>query len=98
MKKYRFIGNIEDVTPCGNMDEGCIAVGCKGKVWGQCHFDPLQPAAIQSASILPHGVTSSMLPTKRYIFIPFHLTVYCYKCKNKKVTKRNAKEERGNVY
>ena len=40
MKKYRFIGNMEDVTPCGNMDEECIAVGCKGKVWGQCHFDP----------------------------------------------------------
>ena len=40
MKMYRFIGNMEDVTPCGNMDEGCIAVGCKGKVWGQCHFDP----------------------------------------------------------
>jgi len=40
MKKYRFIGNMEDVAPCGNMDEGCIAVGCKGKVWGQCHFDP----------------------------------------------------------
>ena len=40
MKKYRFIGNMEDVTPCGNMDEKCIAVGCKGKVWGQCQFDP----------------------------------------------------------
>ena len=40
MKMYRFIGNMEDVTPCGNMDEECIAVGCKGKVWGQCHFDP----------------------------------------------------------
>ena len=40
MKKYRFIGNMEDVTSCGNMDEECIAVGCKGKVWGQCHFDP----------------------------------------------------------
>ena len=40
MKKYRFIGNMEDVTPCEKMDEGCIAVGCKGKVWGQCHFDP----------------------------------------------------------
>ena len=40
MKMYRFIGNMEDVTPCGNMDEGCIAVGCKGKTWGQCHFDP----------------------------------------------------------
>lgn len=40
MKKYRFIGNMEDVTPCGNMDAECIAVGCKGKVWGQCHFDP----------------------------------------------------------
>ena len=39
MKMYRFIGNMEDVTPCGNMDEECIAVGCKGKVWGQCHFD-----------------------------------------------------------
>lgn len=39
MKMYRFIGNMEDVTLCGNMDEGCIAVGCKGKVWGQCHFD-----------------------------------------------------------
>ena len=22
------------------MNEECIAVGCKGKVWGQCHFDP----------------------------------------------------------
>ncbi len=41
MKKYRFIGNMEDVTPCGNMDADCIAAGCKGKVWGQCHFDPL---------------------------------------------------------
>ena len=40
MKKYHFIGNMEDVTPCERMDEGCIAVGCKGKVWGQCHFDP----------------------------------------------------------
>lgn len=40
MKMYCFIGNMEDVTPCGNMDEGCIAVGCKGKVWGQCQFDP----------------------------------------------------------
>jgi hypothetical protein len=41
MKKYRFIGNMEDVTPCGNMDKECIAVGCKGKVCNQCHFDPL---------------------------------------------------------
>ena len=40
MKMYRFIGNMEDVTPCGSMNEECIAVGCKGKVWGQCHFDP----------------------------------------------------------
>lgn len=40
MKMYRFIGNMEDVTPCGNMDEGCIIAGCKGKTWGQCHFDP----------------------------------------------------------
>jgi len=40
MKRYRFIGNMEDVTPCGNMDEGCIIAGCKGKTWGQCHFDP----------------------------------------------------------
>ena len=40
MKKYRFIGNMEDVTPCGSMNEECITVGCKGKVWGQCHFDP----------------------------------------------------------
>ena len=39
-----------------------------------------------------------MLPMKRYIFIHLHLTVYSYKCKDKKVTKRNAKEERGNVY
>ena len=39
MKMYRFIGNMEDVTPCGNMDEGCIIAGCKGKTWGQCHFD-----------------------------------------------------------
>jgi len=31
---------MEDVTPCGSMNEECIAVGCKGKVWGQCHFDP----------------------------------------------------------
>ena len=30
MKKYRFIGNMEDVTPCGSMNEECIAVGCKG--------------------------------------------------------------------
>ncbi len=41
MKKYRFIGNMEDVTPCERMDEGCIKAGCKGKVWGHCHFDPL---------------------------------------------------------
>ena len=41
MKKYRFIGNMKDVTPCGNMDADCIAAGCKGKVWGQCHFDLL---------------------------------------------------------
>lgn len=40
MKKYRFIGNVEDVTSCGNMDDDCIAAGCKGKVWGLCHFDP----------------------------------------------------------
>ena len=40
MKMYRFIGNMEDVTPCERMAEGCIAVGCKGKMWGQCHFDP----------------------------------------------------------
>ncbi len=39
MKMYRYIGNMEDVTPCERMDKGCIAVGCKGKVWGQCHFD-----------------------------------------------------------
>ena len=41
MKRYRFIGNMEDVTPCENMGADCIAAGCKGKVWGQCHFDPL---------------------------------------------------------
>jgi len=40
MKMYRFIGNMEDVTSCENMDEECIAVGCRGKVLGQCHFDP----------------------------------------------------------
>ena len=40
MKMYRFIGNMEDVTPCGNMDERCIIAGCKGKVWSQCQFDP----------------------------------------------------------
>jgi len=40
MKRYRFIGNMEDVIPCENMSADCDAVGCKGKVWGQCHFDP----------------------------------------------------------
>ena len=41
MKKYQFIGNPDVITPCGNMDADCIAAGCKGKTWGQCHFDPL---------------------------------------------------------
>ena len=40
MKKYQFIGNPDVITPCGNMDADCIAAGCKGKTWGQCHFDP----------------------------------------------------------
>lgn len=48
MKKYRFIGNMEDVTPCGNMDERCIIAGCKGKTWGQCQFDP-------NLNLLPSG-------------------------------------------
>ena len=40
MKKYCYVGNPSDITLCKSMDEGCIAVGCRGYVNGQCYFDP----------------------------------------------------------
>ena len=39
MKKYCFIGNMDDISTCVSMDKECIAVGCKGKIHGQCCFD-----------------------------------------------------------
>ena len=38
MKKYQFIGNMEDVTPCEYMGH-CNVMGCRGRINGECCFD-----------------------------------------------------------
>jgi len=38
MKKYQFIGNVKDITPCEYMGH-CNVMGCRGRINGECCFD-----------------------------------------------------------